>query len=55
MIQARQSIGVAGEGLGQRLERDVTVQRGIAGAIHPSHPAFAKQSEPSKTPSHSQV
>ena len=36
-FEACQAIGVAREGLGQDLDRDVAAERGVAGAIHLAH------------------
>ena len=40
-LEAREPIGVVCEGIGQDLDRDVSVQLRIARAIHLAHPAFA--------------
>ena len=45
--EAGHAIGIEREGVRQDLERDVAIQRGIAGAIHLAHPADAERRQKS--------
>jgi hypothetical protein len=40
--EARQPIGIGGEGVGQHLQCDVAIEPGVARAEHLAHAAFAK-------------
>ena len=40
-LEAREPIGIAGERLGQHLDRDLAFQLGVRRAIHLAHPAGA--------------
>jgi hypothetical protein len=42
-LEARQSIGVVGEEIGQDFQRDVAIEPHIARAIHVAHAARANQ------------
>ncbi len=41
-LEARQTLGVGGEGRGQHLDRHLTLEPGVAGAIHLAHATLAK-------------
>ena len=43
--EPRQPVGVAREGVGQDLERDVTIELGVAGAVDLAHSAGADGTE----------
>ena len=40
-LEAREPVGVVREGLGQNLDRDLTIQLRVARAVHLAHAAFA--------------
>jgi hypothetical protein len=42
-LEARESLGVVRERVGEDLDRDVAVELGVVGAIDLAHPAFAQQ------------
>jgi putative endopeptidase len=44
-LEAGEALGVRGEQVGQDLDRDVAAQRGVGGAPHHAHPAFAERSD----------
>ena len=44
-LEAREPLGIEGEAVGQDLERDVALERRVAGAIHLAHAACAKRGQ----------